>query len=73
MVTGRCLFCDEPASPGSAVCEQHARRWSPDHAGRPPDRIRAMRRRIAVLSITGQLERLPLWVCRGRERYGLPS
>ena len=73
MIEGRCLLCDDPPKPGAAVCEVHARRWAPDHAGRPPERVRALRRRIAEAAAVILVPRLPWWVRRARSRYGLHS
>lgn len=81
MVAGRCLWCDSRTKRGSAFCAAHARRFEPGHRGRPPERVRELRRRIERLEATFALQaqlfskpnRLPSWLRRHRERYGLAS
>lgn len=74
MIPGRCLYCDAPPKRGAAVCVVHARRFSPDHAGRPPERVRELRHRIFAAAVElGVRPRLPWWIRRCRDRYGLPS
>lgn len=73
MIAGRRLLCDDPPMRGAAVCATHARRFVPGHQGRPPDRVRALRRRIAEAASMILVPRLPWWIRRHRARYGLHS
>lgn len=82
MVEGRCLRCDAETFPGRTLCSIHgAERFEPGHRGRPPERVRALRRRIEHAEATfalqhqlfGKPSRLPWWIRRGRDRYGLAS
>lgn len=73
MIAGRCLLCDAPPKRGAAVCAIHARRFVPGHAGRPPERVRELRRRISEAAVVILVPRLPWWMRRHRARYGLHS
>ena len=73
MIHGRCLWCDAPPKSGSAWCEEHAGRWTPGHRGHPPERIRALRRRVIEVLSRPVLLHLSWWMRRARGRYGLPQ